>query len=95
MTVFLLQSAKKIKIFKGKPPARVFPLFKPLGGLKIHPFLRFMTHNRFSPSAEGDEGCAPSTAPSFLRKKRGEKELDFLALLVCSGGDLLIFAFFC
>ncbi len=78
MTVFSLQSAKKIKTFKGKPPARVFPLFKPLCGLKIHPFLRFMTQKSFSPSAEGDEGCAPSTAPSFLRKKRGTKELVFL-----------------
>ena len=77
MTVFLLQSAKKIKTFKGKPPARVFPLFKPLGGLKIHPFLRFSDAKRFSPSAKGDEGYAPSTAPAFLSEKSGTKELDF------------------
>ncbi|PWM65606.1 MAG: hypothetical protein DBX61_09405 [Clostridiales bacterium] len=52
----MLQSAKKIKTFKGKPPARVFPLFKPLGGLKIHPFLRFMTQKKFFALCGGRRG---------------------------------------
>ena len=34
-----------------------------------------------SPSAEGDEGCAPSTSPAFLSEKSGTKELDFQDLL--------------
>ncbi len=59
--------------FKGKPPARVFPLFKPKSGFKIHLFLRFLHGQGISPSAECDKGCSPLTSVAFLKKSDAKK----------------------
>ena len=39
-------------------------------------FSHNFTQKSLSPSAKGNEGYAPSTAPPFLSEKRGTKELE-------------------
>ena len=40
-------------------------------------FPALFTRKDISPSAKGDEGCAPSTAPAFLSRKAVQKNLLF------------------
>jgi hypothetical protein len=68
---------RKVPLYKGKPHLW-FSLCRLASRAVIHPFGRFLRIN-VSPSAEGEEGCAPSTAPLF--EKSGQKLPDTLAVL--------------
>ena len=75
---------KIVAIFQGKPPARVFPLFKPFHSLKIHLFLRFFERKRYFALCGGRRGlCALDRTRFSLKEKRG-KRTHFFYFLVCT-----------
>ena len=57
--------------WKGKPPARVSPLF---GGAKNSPLPALLKHRGVSPSADGDQGLCPWNPLPFLREEKEAKK---------------------